>query len=381
MPIQIADMVARLNSESYSGEKKDGFADGQGIYRFSNGIVYSGTLKEGTFDGEGTMAFPLGGKFTAKWKEGKLVNGTYFYHDELEYCTQNWNYCTDADRRFWTGVQHGIRLEDKPQLTDKSPALWIPAGTYDIGTGYYDPLDNMLYHYSGKTDRVPTQDEIDWAVRKCRIGTADDDDDDDEEEEDEYETDSEASEWEEVTDDEESELAGDDPRPDSGVRRVTVPLIDGIMETAVENQMTERTFIKHVVDSAIDNAIGGEHGSRPATSASEIAENLVDGLIDELVGQDDVDKDHALELVNEIFTEMGLEVPFNATGFVDDLVDEAVSNSKGASSVTGYIDDVVDEAVSEQRPESAELGSQSRPLSAAVSLVDGVLSDITGGLI
>jgi hypothetical protein len=86
------------------------------------GITYEGNFQEGSFDGAGTMFFPKnesgggGGRFVAKWKNGKLVKGTYFFEDDLEYRNKDWQYCTNADRRFWTEIQHGIQIADQPQL-------------------------------------------------------------------------------------------------------------------------------------------------------------------------------------------------------------------------------------------------------------------------
>lgn len=86
------------------------------------GITYEGNFLEGSFDGAGTMFFPKnesgggGGRFVAKWKNGKLVKGTYFFEDDLEYKNKDWQYCTSADRRFWTEIQHGIQIADQPRL-------------------------------------------------------------------------------------------------------------------------------------------------------------------------------------------------------------------------------------------------------------------------
>lgn len=173
MSIDLRDMMTRLNGEAYEGGIEDGFPNGKGVYVFSSGILYNGQLMEGMFDGEGTLTFPQGGQFKAKWKQGHLDNGTYFYDDELKYSTEDWVYCTDADRRFWTGIQRGIALADEPQLTDKSPPMWIPASSFDVGDGYYDPLDNNVYSYDGVLLRPASKEEATWAVRKCRIGVPD----------------------------------------------------------------------------------------------------------------------------------------------------------------------------------------------------------------
>lgn len=170
MPMDMADMLKRLNGKFFDGDTKDGYAAGHGTYQFSNGTVYQGSHFEGMFDGEGTLSFPKGGKFVATWKMGKLVKGEYFYDDELEYMPEKWKYCTDADRRFWTEIQNGINLEDTPQLTDQEPPMWIPEAAYDVGDGYFDPRDGQAYNYEGQFMRVPSVEEAIWASHKCRIG-------------------------------------------------------------------------------------------------------------------------------------------------------------------------------------------------------------------
>lgn len=133
--MDVNDLLKRMNGSFFQGENKDGYPTGQGTYTFANGTVYTGTFSEGMFNGEGTLAFPKGGKFIATWSLGKLIKGTYYFDDELEYEPKDWKYATDADRRFWTEIQNGISLGDMPQLTDRTPSMWIPKGTYDIGEG------------------------------------------------------------------------------------------------------------------------------------------------------------------------------------------------------------------------------------------------------
>lgn len=173
MSIVLQDMVRRLNNETYDGEERDGFPHGKGVYRFSNGIIYSGRMFEGAFDEKGTLAFPKGGKFVAKWHDGALDKGTYYYHDDLEFNTDEWQYGTDGDRRFWSEIQNGIKVAQKPQFVDKDPSMWIPPNTYDVGNGYFDPQDGNVMSYSGSQDHTASKEEAAWAMLKCRIGVPD----------------------------------------------------------------------------------------------------------------------------------------------------------------------------------------------------------------
>jgi hypothetical protein len=128
---------------------------GPGEYVFRNGTVYTGNFVEGMFDGAGTLTFPTGARFVATWALGKLVSGVYYFEDKLEYLPKNWQYCTDADRRFWSEQQFGIQFAEFPQLTDSGEqnTTSIPYGTYDMGDCYLDPKDNKLYHYDVSIDR------------------------------------------------------------------------------------------------------------------------------------------------------------------------------------------------------------------------------------
>ncbi len=47
---------------------------------------------------------------------------------------------------------------------------WIPVNCLDLGNGYFDPSDQCIYNYDGQFVRVPSKQEADWAIRKCRVG-------------------------------------------------------------------------------------------------------------------------------------------------------------------------------------------------------------------
>ena len=137
-------------------------------------------LRTARFDGAGTLTFPTGARFEATWRLGQLVTGMYFFEDQLEYLPRNWQYCTDADRRFWSEQQFGIKFSEFPQLTDAAAAAAaaggqaesqsIPYGAYDLGDCYLLPKDNRLYNYDHTYYRDPTPEELTWAKRKARIG-------------------------------------------------------------------------------------------------------------------------------------------------------------------------------------------------------------------
>lgn len=105
----------------------------------------------------------------AKWERGKLISGDYFFYDNLPYEEEGWNYSTQRDRSFYTEVLKGIRPDGKTLIVNniEGPRL-IPAGTYDIGDGFFDPVRRMICNYDGSFKRNMEPGEEEWIVSKCR---------------------------------------------------------------------------------------------------------------------------------------------------------------------------------------------------------------------
>ena len=63
----------------------------------------------------------------------------------------------------------GIRPDGKTLIVNniEGPRL-IPAGTYDIGDGFYDPVKRMICNYDGSFKRNMEAEEEQWMVDKCR---------------------------------------------------------------------------------------------------------------------------------------------------------------------------------------------------------------------
>jgi len=179
-PVFLATLLDRLNGHGTHGHAGSALAPGEGqghgVYTFPSGLKYEGHFTDGVFDGRGVLTFPNnGGRFEGVWDKGKLVKGKYFFADNLEYRPRNWQYCTDADRRFWQEIQHGIQLGETPAFTNNLQPREIPVGCFDIGDGkYYNPFDQCLYSEDGTFLRVPSKAEAEWAVRKARISTDND---------------------------------------------------------------------------------------------------------------------------------------------------------------------------------------------------------------
>lgn len=133
------------------------------------------------------------GRYVAKWDRGKLIEGNYFFYDNLEYIdsekameeaanckthhnskkendTVGWDYCTARNRQFYTEISRGtLRPEGKTLLSnDIKGTKTIPEGTYDVGDGYYDPIKRCICEYDANFKRDLDEGEEKWIIEKCR---------------------------------------------------------------------------------------------------------------------------------------------------------------------------------------------------------------------
>ena len=129
----------------------------------------------------------------AKWDRGKLIEGKYFFFDNLEYIDSNkvpeskerrkefegWEYCTDKDRQFYTEISKGTLRPDGLTLlsNDIKGLRSIPEGTYDIGDGYFDPVKRVICEYDSNFKRDLNEGEEQWIIEKCRYNPQKYDDD------------------------------------------------------------------------------------------------------------------------------------------------------------------------------------------------------------
>lgn len=183
--------MSKWSGSSYTGPVANGWEEGIGSHKFPNGVVYEGNFKKGEFDGEGTLIYPNGvsdlpviskGRYVAKWDRGKLIEGKYFFFDDLEYIAKDkqpeckaakvakWDYCTDKNRQFYTEISKGTLRPDGLTLlsNDIKGLRSIPEGTYDIGDGYYDPVKRVICEYDSNFKRDLNEGEEQWIVEKCR---------------------------------------------------------------------------------------------------------------------------------------------------------------------------------------------------------------------
>merc|ERR1712137_535713 len=128
----------------------------------------------GEFHGEGALVYPNGGRYQAKWERGYAVEGRYVFKDGLLYEDRNWQYVSPGDRRFYTEVLDGLQPAGKTLLTNERTPPQIPKGTYDTGSGLFDPATEQVLSYDGKeVISYPAEVEMRWYQEYCRKGFED----------------------------------------------------------------------------------------------------------------------------------------------------------------------------------------------------------------
>ena len=76
--------------DKYEGQFKDDQFNGKGVYSHANGDVYSGQYKNGARNGLGTSLYSNGDKYTGQYKDG-VINGqgTYTWANGNQYIGEN----------------------------------------------------------------------------------------------------------------------------------------------------------------------------------------------------------------------------------------------------------------------------------------------------
>mmetsp|Transcript_71897 Transcript_71897/g.222083 ORF Transcript_71897/g.222083 Transcript_71897/m.222083 type:complete len:188 (-) Transcript_71897:49-612(-) len=163
--------MSTWSGTKYDGPEKNEWYEGEGKFKFPNGVVYEGQFRKGEFHGQGALVYPNGGRYQATWERGYAVEGKYLFNDGLLYEDRNWQYVSQGDRRFYTEVLEGLQPAGQTLLTNEKVPPPIPKGAYDYGSGYYDPVSEQIISYDGKEVLGYVADEEQrWIKDHCRKG-------------------------------------------------------------------------------------------------------------------------------------------------------------------------------------------------------------------
>lgn len=164
-----------FSSARYKGDWENGKMHGDNCtYMYPDGTVYKGQMRNGEFHGQGQLIFD-DGFVEGMFEHGRQVDGQCDVHfsDGLVHRTQDWKYCTPADRRFWTEIQSGIAPAGQTKRTNTGEKPQLPPGTFDVGDGYFDPTTHLVHDYRTKEEvREPTEDEVKWIESKAPVSSA-----------------------------------------------------------------------------------------------------------------------------------------------------------------------------------------------------------------
>nr|CDS33371.1 MORN repeat containing protein 5 [Hymenolepis microstoma] len=141
--------------------------EGMGRYKLPSGNMYEGEMKDGMYHGNGKIMFPDGGVYSGTFSKG--YPGYYRFPDGLVFSENNWQYCDGYDRRFETEIKHGLNAPGEEKLTD-GPTMQIPPKFYDVGDGFYDPENRIVFDYKMRFLRNADVADHEWNVKYGRKG-------------------------------------------------------------------------------------------------------------------------------------------------------------------------------------------------------------------
>nr|CCA18652.1 conserved hypothetical protein [Albugo laibachii Nc14] len=111
-------------NRKFQGEKSFERYSGHGRLELADGSWYEGEFYNGQFHGNGTLHLK-DGRMEGVWVDGVQIESRYIFHNGLEYQSENWKYCCENDRRFYSEISVGIRpagdLQYHDSNIDRSP--------------------------------------------------------------------------------------------------------------------------------------------------------------------------------------------------------------------------------------------------------------------
>lgn len=163
-------------TDHYAGTFKDGFPNGQGIYRWENGDIYDGKWYRGKMDGQGTKTFKRAGKadsvISGFWKRDSYIGkfeSPYIIHSQT-------NQIARIEIQKKSGDDENTITVELSNTSGGIPSLGVSPGgakaaitNINIMTGAYSRVVNMMDGPKG-TSQMLMEVEFPFKAR-FKIGT------------------------------------------------------------------------------------------------------------------------------------------------------------------------------------------------------------------
>jgi hypothetical protein len=124
----------------YKGSFLDGLPDGYGVYKYKNGNIYSGEWKLGIKDGKGKYTYKVNGKklvLTGYWKNGNYIGPVL---PDSEYAITNRSNIEYYSVKRINSDKNEIKIS-----FERAMGKYIPKDlTYEISSGYVNKMGQTL---------------------------------------------------------------------------------------------------------------------------------------------------------------------------------------------------------------------------------------------
>jgi hypothetical protein len=118
--------------KKYEGEMRAGFMNGKGVFTQSNGDTLDGTFKDGSLNGDGKAVWFNKNKYEGEWREGyPHGTGTYVWQSGQRYAGQweNGKQNGDGDFRFPNGDRYVGQMKDG-LMSGRGKFTWADGNVY-----------------------------------------------------------------------------------------------------------------------------------------------------------------------------------------------------------------------------------------------------------
>jgi hypothetical protein len=137
--------------DTYNGNFKKGFPDGQGIYTWKNGDEYQGEWKKGMKEGQGTLTKSDGSVKSGFWKKDQYLGKYEQSYKKLDKSSNVSSYSLNAGNYSSNVIRFYLKVDQK-QVNSPAISVVVHNGNYSdiITTGLYAELRNVIFPFKAK---------------------------------------------------------------------------------------------------------------------------------------------------------------------------------------------------------------------------------------